>query len=206
VPEPRLRPATIALFLAGAVALIALLFVLFVPLGSVEPAGEADASAGPSDGASVGTSADPVVVGGHPLLGKVAPDIDLLTIDGEPMKLTALRGRPVLVNFWATWCPPCREEFPLMVDAYAEHADDGLEILGVMHQDFADGARGFAADMGATWPVLEDPQDAAYGDYLVVGLPTSFFIDADGIVRAFSLGGFSEDGLAAQLESILPQA
>lgn len=196
--------------MAGAVALVALLFILFVPLGSVEPAGEAGASAGayagPSDGAPAGTSADPVVVGGHPLLGKVAPDIDLLTIDGEPVKLSALRGRPVLVNFWATWCPPCREEFPLMVDAYAQHADDGLEILGVLHQDFADGARDFAADMGATWPILEDPQDAAYGDYLVVGLPTSFFIDADGIVRAFSLGGFSEDGLAAQLESILPQA
>ena len=210
MPEPRPRPATIALIVAGAVALLALLFVLFVPLGSVEPAGEADASAGPSDGASVGASAgapvDSIMVGGHPLVGKAAPDIDLLTIDGESVKLSALRGRPVLVNFWATWCPPCREEFPLMVDAYAEHADDGLQILGVMHQDFADGARDFAEDMGATWPILEDPQDAAYGDYFVVGLPTSFFIDADGIVRAFSLGGFSEDGLAAQLESILPQA
>ena len=178
--------------MAGAVALIALLIVLFVPLGASPPVGDS------------GTSADPVVVGGHPLLGKGAPDIDLLTIDGEPVKLSALRGRPVLVNFWATWCPPCREEFPLMVDAYAEHAGDGLEILGVMHQDFADGARDFAADMGATWPILEDPQDAAYGDYLVVGLPTSFFIDAAGVVRAFSLGGFSEDGLTAQLETILP--
>jgi cytochrome c biogenesis protein CcmG/thiol:disulfide interchange protein DsbE len=206
VPEPKPRPATIALVLAGAVALVALLFVLFVPLGSVEPAGEAGPTVGPSGGTSTGASADSIVVGGHPLLGKAAPDIDLLTIDGEPVTLSELRGRPVLVNFWATWCPPCREEFPLMVDAYAEHADDGLEILGVMHQDFADGARDFAEDMGASWPILEDPQDAAYGDYLVVGMPTSFFIDTDGIVRAFSLGGFSEDGLAAQLESILPRS
>jgi thiol-disulfide isomerase/thioredoxin len=204
VPDPKPRPATIALILAGAVALVALLFVLFVPLGPVEPAGDAGASSGPPGGASAGASVDSIVVGGHPLLGKAAPDIDLLTIDGEPVKLSELRGRPVLVNFWATWCPPCREEFPLMVDAYAEHADDGLEILGVMHQDFADGARDFAEDMSATWPILEDPQDAAYGDYLVVGMPTSFFIDADGVVRAFSLGGFSEDGLATQLESILP--
>ena len=206
MPEPKPRPATIALVLAGAVALVALLFVLFVPLGSVEPAGEAGPAVGPSGGTSAGASVDSIVVGGHPLLGKAAPDIDLLTIDGEPVTLSELRGRPVLVNFWATWCPPCREEFPLMVDAYAEHADDGLEILGVMHQDFADGARDFAEDMGASWPILEDPQDAAYGDYLVVGMPTSFFIDTDGIVRAFSLGGFSEDGLAAQLESILPRS
>jgi hypothetical protein len=92
-----------------------------------------------------------------------------------------------------------------MVDAYADHANDGLEILGVMHQDFADGARDFAADMGATWPTAEDPGDTAYGDYLVAGPPTSFFVDTEGIVRAFSLGGFSEDGLTAQLETILPK-
>jgi cytochrome c biogenesis protein CcmG/thiol:disulfide interchange protein DsbE len=193
VPEPRARPASIGLILVGALALLALLFGLFVPLGGSPPEAEP------------GASTDLVAVGGHPLMGKAAPDIDLLTIDGDPVSLSELRGRPVLINFWATWCPPCREEFPLMVDAYAEHADDGLEILGVMHQDFAEGARDFAADMGATWPIVEDPGDKAYGDYLVAGLPTSFFVDAEGIVRAFSLGGFSEDGLAAQLETILPE-
>ena len=193
MPESRARPATIGLILVGAIALLALLFVLVIPLGGSSPEAEP------------GASADSVAVGGHPLMGKTAPDIDLSTIDGDPVSLSELRGRPVLINFWATWCPPCREEFPLMVDAYADHADDGLEILGVMHQDFADGARDFAADMGATWPILEDPGDKAYGEYLVAGLPTSFFVDAEGIVRAFSLGGFSEDGLAAQLETILPE-
>lgn len=143
-------------------------------------------------------------MGGHPLIGKEAPEIDLLTIDGEQVTLSGLRGQPILINFWATWCPPCREEFPLMVAAREEHADDGLEILGVMHQDFADGAREFAKDMGATWPILDDPDDVAYDDYLVAGLPTSYFVDADGIVRAFSLGGFTEDGLAAQLKTVLP--
>jgi cytochrome c biogenesis protein CcmG/thiol:disulfide interchange protein DsbE len=193
VPESRARPATIGLILVGALALLALLFVLFVPLGGSPPEAEP------------GAAADSVAVGGHPLMGKTAPDIDLSTIDGDPVSLSELRGRPVLINFWATWCPPCRDEFPLMVDAYADHANDGLEILGVMHQDFADGARDFAADMGATWPIVEDPGDKAYGDYLVAGLPTSFFVDTEGIVRAFSLGGFSEDGLTAQLETILPK-
>ncbi len=193
MPESRARPATVGLILVGAVGILALLVVLFVPLGG-------------SPAAEPGASVDALVVGGHPLVGKAAPEIDLLTIDGVPVKLSELRGRPVLVNFWATWCPPCREEFPLMADAYAEHQADGLEILGVLHQDLADGARAFAQDTGATWPVLADPDDSAYKDYLVVGLPTSFFIDAEGIVRAFSLGGFSEDGLAAQLETILPKA
>lgn len=180
------RPA-LAVFIVGAgLALTVLLFVLFVPLG----------------GSDLAT--DPIVVGGHPLLGREAPEIALQTLDGEEVTLSELRGRPVLINFWATWCPPCREEFPLMVTAYAEHADAGLEILGVMHQDFADGARAFAQDMGAEWPILEDPEDVAYDDYIVPGLPTSYFVDVDGIVRAFSLGGFTEDGLAAQLETILP--
>ncbi len=172
--------------------MLGLLFILFVPLGSPAPD-------------QPGASPDRLVVGGHPLVGKPAPEIDLQAIDGQSVKLSELRGRPVLVNFWATWCPPCREEFPLMVEAYAEHADEGLEILGVMHQDFADGARAFAEDTGATWPILSDPDDVAYGDYIVPGLPTSFFIDAGGVVRAFSLGGFSEDGLASQLATVLPE-
>jgi cytochrome c biogenesis protein CcmG/thiol:disulfide interchange protein DsbE len=167
-------------------ALIVLLFVLFVPLGGSDP------------------EADSVTVGGHPLAGKAAPEIALETLDGDPVTLSELRGRPVLINFWATWCPPCREEFPLMVAAYEEHADDGLEILGVMHQDSVDGARAFAEDMGAEWPILIDPDDVAWEAYTGVGLPTSFFIDAEGVVQAFSLGGFTEDGLAAQLETILP--
>ena len=145
------------------------------------------------------------VVAGHPLLDKEAPDIDLATLDGERVVLSELRGRPVLLNFWATWCIPCRDEFPLMVQAYAEHQDDGLEILGVVHDDTVDGARRFAADLGATWPMPFDGDDVAWNDYVGVGMPTSFFIDRDGIVRAFSLGGFSETGLAAQLELILPE-
>jgi cytochrome c biogenesis protein CcmG, thiol:disulfide interchange protein DsbE len=193
VADTRVRPAALGLVVAAAVATLAIFVVLFVPLGG-------------SPAAKPGASVDSLVVGGHPLVGKPAPEIDLLTIDGEPVKLSELRGQPVLVNFWATWCPPCREEFPLMASAYAKHETDGLEILGVMHQDLADGARAFAQDTGATWPILADPEDTAYQDYLVVGLPTSFFIDAEGIVRAFSLGGFSEDGLAAQLETILPEA
>jgi cytochrome c biogenesis protein CcmG/thiol:disulfide interchange protein DsbE len=172
--------------MGAAVTLIGLLVLLFVPLGSSDP------------------DADSVTVGGHPLAGKAAPEIALETLYGDPVTLSGLRGRPVLINFWASWCIPCREEFPLMVAAYEKHADDGLEILGVVHDDTTEGARAFAADMGAGWPILLDPEDAAWEAYTGVGLPTSFFIDAEGVVQAFSLGGFTEDGLAAQLGTILP--
>ena len=93
-----------------------------------------------------------------------------------------------------------------MVEAYAAHADAGLEILGIIVDDSVDGARAFAADQGATWAMLPDPDHIAWDDYLGVAKPSSFFIDADGVVRAFSLGGFTQDGLAAQLAKILPDA
>jgi cytochrome c biogenesis protein CcmG/thiol:disulfide interchange protein DsbE len=165
---------------------VVVVVVLAVPLGSTDP--------------------ESVAVSGHPLVGEPAPAIELATLDGEAVSLTALQGRPVLVNFWATWCLPCRDEFPLLAAAYQEHADDGLEILGIVHDDTAEGSRAFAADMGATWPILLDPDDEAWADYLGVGMPTSFLIDPDGVVRAASLGGFSEEGLAALLAKILPQS
>jgi cytochrome c biogenesis protein CcmG/thiol:disulfide interchange protein DsbE len=155
---------------------------------------------------SDGPGASPVSVGGHPLYGQPAPEIDLQTFDGERVTLSSLRGRPVLVNFWASWCIPCRTEFPLMVETYAERADEGLEIMGILHDDTVEGGRAFAADQGATWPMLYDADDEAWDDYLGLGMPTSFFIDADGIVRAFSLGPFSEEGLPRQLATIMPSA
>lgn len=181
------RPArAIALIGLGLVIVLAFLFIFLVPLG--------------------GGDRDGVVVGGHPLLDKPAPEIDLETLDGDRVLLSELRGQPVLINFWATWCIPCRDEFPLMVTAYEEHQGDGLEILGIVHDDTADGARAFAADLGATWPMPFDADDVAWEDYIGVGMPTSFFVDRDGIVRAFSLGGFTDTGLTAQLATILPDS
>jgi cytochrome c biogenesis protein CcmG/thiol:disulfide interchange protein DsbE len=188
VPESLTRRPAAALLIVGlGLAVLALLILLVVPLGR-------------TDG-----DVDSLVVGGHPLVDGPAPEIDLATLDGGRMALSGLRGRPVLVNFWATWCIPCRDEFPLMAAAYEEHAADGLEILGIVHDDTADGARAFARDMGATWPMLMDADDVAWRDYVGVGMPTSFVVDAAGIIRAFSLGGFTEDGLAAQLDTILPK-
>ncbi|CAN5652525.1 hypothetical protein BH23CHL8_BH23CHL8_16540 [soil metagenome] len=179
-----MRRRPVALAVVALLAVLALAVVLFVPLGQTGPGR--------------------VVVGGTPLYGKPAPEIDLPTLAGGRIRLSELRGRPVLVNFWATWCVPCRDEFPLLVSAYAEHGPRGLEILGIVHDDTVDGARRFAVDYGATWPMLDDADDVAWDDYLGVGMPQSYFIDTAGIVQAFSLGGFTEAGLAAQLALILP--
>lgn len=175
----------VVLAVAGALLLIVLAVVAFVPLGSAPGSG-------------------PLVVGSSPLLGKAAPEIDLLGLEDEPLRLSDYRGRPVIVNFWATWCFACREEFALLAQARETHASEGLEVLGVVHDDTADGAREFVADVGATWPMPFDAQDVAWNDYLGAGLPLTFFVDPEGIVRAVSFGPLTEAGLRQQLATILP--
>lgn len=148
----------------------------------------------------------PIVVGGSPLLDKPAPAIDLKNLAGETVSLASYAGRPVVVNFWASWCVPCRDEFPVFVAAREEHADAGLEILGVVYKDNAENAQRFATDQGAGWPLLEDPGETVYKAYTGFGVPMTVFIDGEGIVRAVSYGPLSEAGFQDQVALILPEA
>jgi len=178
--------------LALAVVLLGLVVVaLFVPLNGTRPSASPGAS-GPTD------------IGGSPLLGKLAPAIALQDLDGHPVTLAQFAGRPVLLNIWASWCIPCRAEFPKLVGAYGEYHDQGLAILGIVHNDNADNARAFAQQQGATWPMLLDSDEVVWHDYIGLGVPQSYFIDAGGVVRAFSIGPFSDAGLQAGLDTILP--
>jgi cytochrome c biogenesis protein CcmG/thiol:disulfide interchange protein DsbE len=145
-----------------------------------------------------------IVVGRNPLLDKAAPAISLPTLDGSgTVNLSDYAGRPVIVNFWASWCVPCRQEFPLFKEARTEHAADGLEILGVVHLDSADSAQQFATDQGATWPLLMDADNTAWRAYGQLLVPTTYYIDRDGIVRAVSYGPPPSGTLEEQLAKIL---
>ena len=139
---------------------------------------------------------------GSPLLDKPAPDFTLTTLDGRSVSLFDYRGRPVIVNFWASWCIPCRDEFPQFVAARAQHAADGLEVIGIVHQDSAEAAAAFAASHGAAWPLLLDPDDSTWKDYQGVGVPSTYFIDRAGVVRATSLGPVTAASLPIQLAKI----
>ena len=113
--------------------------------------------------------------------GALAPDFELSTLDGKRVKLSDYRGKAVLLNFWATWCSPCKIEMPWFVDMQNRYGNDGLVILGVAMDD-SDTPKiaQFASEMGVNYPVLlgTDKVSEEYGNVLY--LPTSFYIDRDG--------------------------
>ena len=153
-------------------------------------------------GSGSAESSGPIVVE-QGLVGQPAPAFDLERLDGGRVRLADFDGRPLIVNFWASWCGPCKDEFPIFRAARERHAADGLEILGVIHDDGPEAARAFAESQDAEWPMLLDPDDAAYNAYRVLALPTTFYVDRDGIVRAVSFGPPPSGVLDEQLHKIL---
>jgi cytochrome c biogenesis protein CcmG/thiol:disulfide interchange protein DsbE len=123
-----------------------------------------------------------------PVRGEVAPDVSGTTLDGSNFRLSDLRGHPVIVNFWGPSCIPCREEFPLFAQKIAEHAADGLQVVGVLMDDPPDPARAFVAQYKATWPTVVDDGSRIKSAYRVVARPQSYFIDRNGIVRSIQIG------------------
>lgn len=117
-----------------------------------------------------------------------APGIVGETLDGAAFDLAALRGSPVIVNFWGPSCVPCRDEFPLFKAKLEEHAADGLVIVGVLMHDPPEPARAFVTDFDAAWPTVLDEDGAIRGAYRTVARPTSYFIDREGILRSIQIG------------------
>lgn len=166
-----------AWLIAGAAALVALLTV------------------------SVGRPAGPVDT---PIVGRPAPAFDLETLDGGRLSLADLRGSPVVLNFWASWCIPCREEAPLLTAVAADYRANGLRVVGVVYQDSAENARDFMGRYNQTYPGLLDSDGRTAIDYGVFGIPETFFIDATGNVRSSQIGAVTAGELRSRIEAILP--
>lgn len=142
---------------------------------------------------------------GPATIGSVAPDFTLADLDGNPIHLAELRGRPVIVNFWASWCGPCVEEFPLLREAVSEHAAEGLVVIGIVFDDRSEAARGFMYRNGATWAAAMDPGQRVADAYGILSVPETFFIGRDGTVVARQIGQFSQPSLAGKLAAIMDE-
>lgn len=141
-----------------------------------------------------------------PHIGFAAPDFTLRDLDGEPVSLSALRGQAVVVNFWASWCPPCRAEMPALQRVYQQTRERGLVLLAVhtTYQDSAAAAAAFVGELGLDFPILFDESGAVSDDYQLRAMPTTFFINRQGIIDQVVVGGpMSEATIRSAVEMIL---
>lgn len=141
-----------------------------------------------------------------PREGFLAPDFSLQTIDDEIVTLSDLRGQAVLVNLWATWCPPCRAEMPAMQKLYDEYKDLGFVVLAVnmTYQDNPAAIIPFVQEYALSFPILLEETGNVARKYELRSLPSSFFINRDGFIQEVVIGGpMSEALLRTRIESIL---
>ena len=133
-----------------------------------------------------------LTVHGQPTsVGRRAPEINLPTLSGGRIELSKLRGSPVVVSFWGTWCPPCRTEFPELVDVHARYADHGLHVIAVNGRDQEYSTRDvqrFVDAFAVNFPVALDNRGSVRRAYRIIGQPTTVFIDSYGIVRKLHTG------------------
>ncbi len=154
---------------------------------------------------SIKTTADPEKVSAievGPQVGKLAPDFKFTDAEGKSVSLSDLRGKSIMLNFWATWCAPCKYEMPLIEDLAhdREKAEKGLILLTINSGESADKVQRFMIENGLSFPVLLDTQKMVVRAYNVRAIPTTFFIGQDGIISKIKLGAFMNE---SELEQIL---
>ena len=190
---------------AVAVAAVVLTLVT-TPLVSVDPNGVGDPRA-------TAFPIGPAVEGLRP--GDRPPDFavdlaggstfQLTDLDGQPVRLADLEGKAVWINFWATWCPPCQSETPVLRDLAAEYEDRGLVLVAVNVQETVDQAREYAQRYGLGYVIGADVSGHVLRRYRVYALPTQFFVAPDGRIRWVVQGPLDEAAARSYIESVLPK-
>ena len=144
-----------------------------------------------------------------PREGFLAPDFTLDTLDGNKVTLSELRGQIVVINFWATWCLPCREETPALEKSYGQYKDSGVLILGVntTNQDLVSEVESFVQEFRLTYPILLDRDGSVSNTlYQIRGLPTTIFVNHEGVIRTVLVGGpMSETFIRSKIEALLQE-
>jgi peroxiredoxin len=144
-----------------------------------------------------------IVLESAPVAGHPAPDFELVSVDGDVVHLSDFKGTPVILNFWATWCGPCRAEFPDFQRASVDNAGR-LVIIGVNHTsaDQADRVPDFLNDFGITFPILLDEDGEVVETYRILGLPTTIFIDSNGVVNEVFTGPINQAYIESKISEL----
>ena len=195
-------------------AALALLVTFVVLVAVTTPLGTTRIQPGPVD-----PRATPFVFASPPAeglrVGSTAPELavtladgstyQLTDLDGRPIRLDALRGKVVWINFWASWCPPCQQETPILRELSDRYRDRGLEVIGISVQETSpDDLAAYARRYELGYTIGFDGSGHVFRTYKVFALPTQFFIDPTGVIRQVINGPVDEAGAAALIESLLP--
>lgn len=140
-----------------------------------------------------------------PAIGHLAPDFTLTNLNGKNIQLKEITGqnKVTLVNFWATWCPPCRGEIPELVKLYQKYGSQKMALLAVNLQEDPGQVKAFAADKRMSFPILIDNKGQVANKYQVTGIPTTFIVDRQGYIRDFIVGGTTYGVLEAKIQPLL---
>ena len=136
-----------------------------------------------------------------PRVGQALDNFKLAQLQGTSLQLADLKGKPVIINFWATWCIPCQDEMPLL-ENYSRKLSNSLIVIGVNSQEQPDVIRDFVTKYGITFPIALDSNGDLTRSYLINGFPTTFFVDKAGILRNIHIGVLREDLITGYLQSI----
>ena len=140
-----------------------------------------------------------------PQVGKLAPDFQLPNLEGQSISLSDFRGKPVLVNFWATWCPSCRYEMPFIQEVFEEWSANGLVVLAIDKGESPSTVKDFIQSGNFSFPVLLDINQDVALEYNIRGIPATFFIDKNSIIQAIKVGPFSsKTEIEKSLSKIIP--
>ena len=194
-----LRRVVYPLLMIGMIAAV-IWYIEYRPDGAVSPTGE---RYGPVD---LPLSLAPAGAKVAAEDGALAPDFLLESLRADEMRLSDFRGQPVVLNFWATWCGPCREEIPQLVAAYDQYRAEGLVVIGLNLQEGKSIVQPYADDFGMEFPILIDRDGEVGEKYRILGLPQTYFIDRDGVIQSTFIGPFLEDREGTNVQDAIDQS
>ena len=138
-----------------------------------------------------------------PEVGAAAPPFETTDLSGKPVSLAALRGSPIVVNFWATWCGPCITEMPMIQQAYEQYQLQGLRVIGVDANETPAEVKRWQMRFGLTYDLVMDQDSRIANAYRVRGLPSTYFIGRDGVIRQIAYGPLTETAFQAAIADLL---